>query len=174
MSAPELELAPPSGAGAHAAATSPPDYEALGAATLIATGASRIGFRAGAATVEVTALAPDLFRVGLFPEGRSVDYSSVAVVAREWQLEPATIVEQAGEGTLATAVATAHLSLDPLRIGFTDHAGRAFAVDDPELGMGWFTASGDEPVVDLANQSGTLGMPVRVYKKHLAGEHYFG
>ena len=169
-----MELAPPSGAGARPAATSPPDYGALGAATVIATGPSKIGLRAGTATVEVTALAPDLFRVGLFPEGRSVDYSSVAVVAREWQPEPATIVEEPGEGTLSTAVAIAHLSLDPLRIGFTDHAGRAFAVDDPELGMGWFKASGAAPVVDLANQSGTLGMPVRVYKEHLAGAHYFG
>src|SRR4030081_2803086 len=133
MSAPGMELAPPSGAGARPAATSPPDYGALGAATVIATGPSKIGFRAGTATVEVTALAPDLFRVGLFPEGRSVDYSSVAVVAREWQPEPATIVEEPGEVTLSTAVAIAHLSLAPLRIGFPDHAGRAFAIHHPGL-----------------------------------------
>jgi alpha-glucosidase len=60
--------------------------------------------------------------------------------------------------TLATAAASAHLSLDPLRIGFGDHAGRSFAVDDAELGMGCFTASGE----------------ARVYKQHSAGEHYFG
>src|SRR4029077_12930108 len=41
-----------------------------------------------------------------------------------------------------------------------DQAGSEFAVDDPELGMGWFPASGEAPV--------------RVYKQHLAGEHYFG
>jgi alpha-glucosidase len=110
----------------------------------------------------------------LFPQGRAVDYSSVAVVPRDWQSGPVSIVEKGGEVTLATSAATAYLSRDPLRIRFSDNSGRAFAVDDPELGMGWFTTSGEGAVVDLANQSGTLGMPVRVYKQHLAGEHYFG
>jgi alpha-glucosidase len=151
-----------------------PDYQAVGPATTIATAASKVSLRAGSATVEVTALAPDLFRVGFFPQGRSVDYSSVAVVARDWQTGPVTVVEDADEIRLATSAATAHLSPDPLRIGFTDSTGRAFALDDPELGMGWFTAFGENPVVDLANQSGTLGMPVRVYKQHMAGERYFG
>jgi alpha-glucosidase len=122
----------------------------------------------------VTALAPDLFRVGFFPHGRTVDYTSVAVVSRDWEAGPVRIVEDADEVTLATSAATAHLGLNPLRIGFTDHTGRAFAQDDRELGMGWFTASGDAPVVEVANQSGMLGSPVRVYKQHLAGEHYFG
>jgi alpha-glucosidase len=122
----------------------------------------------------VTALAPDLFRVGLFPHGRSVDYSSVAVVPRDWESGAVTILEEADEVTLTTSAATAHLSLDPLRIGFTDHTGRSFALDDPELGMGWFTTPGEAPVVDLPNQSETLGMPVRVYKQRMAGEHYFG
>jgi alpha-glucosidase len=121
----------------------------------------------------VTALAPDLFRIGFFPHGRPVDYSSFAVVSKEWQPGPLTIVEEADEVTLATSDASAHLSLDPLRIRFTDHTGRAFAVDDPDFGMGCFMASGDAPV-DLANPSGTLGVPVRVYKQHMANERYFG
>jgi alpha-glucosidase len=121
----------------------------------------------------VTALGPDLFRVGLFAQRRPVDYRSVAVVPQEWKPGPVTIVEAADEVTLATSVATAHLSLDPLRLRFTDRTGRVFAADDPELGMGWFTTVG-EAEVDLLNQFGTLGMPVRVYKQHLAGEHYFG
>jgi hypothetical protein len=37
--------------------------------------------------------------------------------------------------------------------------------------MGWFTATREAPVVDLAEHSAALGMPVRVYKQHLAGEH---
>jgi alpha-glucosidase len=130
--------------------------------------------RAGSATVEVTALAPDLFRVGFFPQGRSLDYSSVAVVPQDWQSGPVTIVEEAKGLILATSAATAHLSLDPLRIGFADNTGRTFAMDDPVLGMGWFTPSAEAPVVQLPNQSGTLGVPVRVYKRRLAGEHYFG
>src|SRR5260370_37630019 len=169
-----MEMAQPSTTSAHVYSASPPDYQALGTATTIAKDASKLCLRTGSATVEVTALAPDLFRVGFFPQGRSVDYSSVAVVSQDWQSGPVTIVEEADEVMLATSAATVHLSLDPLRIGFTDYMGRAFALDDPELGMGWFTASGEAPVVDLAIQSATLGMPVRAYKQHMAGEHYFG
>jgi alpha-glucosidase len=109
----------------------------------------------------------------LFPQGRAVDYTSVAVVSRDWQSGPVSIVENGGEVTLATSFATAHISRDPLRIRFTDQSGRAFATDDPELGMGWFTTSGEAHVVDLPHV-GPLGTPVRVYKRHLAGEHYFG
>jgi alpha-glucosidase len=138
----------------------PRGFQSLGTATTVAKDASRVCLEVGSATVEVTALAPDLFRVGFFPEDRPVDYSSVAVIARSWQPGPVTIVEEAGVLTLATSAATAHLSLAQFRIGFTDHAGREFALDDPELGMGWFPASGEAPV--------------RVYKQHLAGEHYFG
>jgi len=87
---------------------------------------------------------------------------------------PVTILEEGDEVTLATSAATAHLSLDRLRVGFTDHTGRTFALDDPELGMGWFTTPEGVPGVDLPNQPGTLGLPVRVYKRHAAGEHYFG
>jgi alpha-glucosidase len=122
----------------------------------------------------VAALAPDLFRVGFFPQGRAVEYGSVAVVDQDWKPGPVTIGESADEVTLATSAVTAHLRLDPLRIGFTDHTGRVFAMDDRDLGMGWFAASGEVSVVDLANQSGTIGLPVRMYKQHLVGEHYFG
>ncbi|HKB32735.1 MAG TPA: alpha-glucosidase, partial [Candidatus Dormibacteraeota bacterium] len=138
----------------------PRGYQRLGTATVVAKEASKVCLEVGSATVEVTALAPDLFRVGFFPDDRPVDYSSVAVVARKWQPGLVTIVEEAGVVTVATAAATAHLSLAQFRIGFTDGAGREFALDDPELGMGWFPGSGDSPV--------------RVYKQHLAGEHYFG
>jgi alpha-glucosidase len=140
--------------------TLPPGYQSLGKAITVAKDGSKARLEVGSATVEVTALAPDLFRVGFFPEGRLIDYSSVAVVAQDWQPGPLTIVEEAGVLTLRTSAAAAHLSLGQFRIGFTDHAGREFALDDPELGMGWFPTSGEAAV--------------RVYKQHLAGEHYFG
>jgi alpha-glucosidase len=152
----------------------PPGYQPLGPSTNVERDASSVRLDTGSATVEVTALAPDLFRVGFFPQGRAVDYSSFAAISRDWQSGPVTIVEKAEEVTVATSAATAHVSLDPVRIRFTDHAGRAFAVDDPDLGMGWFTASAEDPGVDLGNPAGALGMPVRVYKQHLAGERYFG
>src|SRR3979411_1117597 len=111
--------------------TSVPGFHALGRATTIARDATKVSMRAGSATVEVTALAPDLFRVGFFPQGSSLDYSSVAVVPQDWHSGPVTIVEQAKGLILATSAATAHLSLDPLRIGFADNTGRTFAMDDP-------------------------------------------
>jgi alpha-glucosidase len=144
-----------------------PGYQALGKVASVARDGSKVCLSAGSATVEVTALAPDLFRVGFFPQGRAVDYSSVAVVAQDWQPGPVAIVEAAGEVTLSTSAATVRIALDPLRIGFTDLTGRAFAFDDAALGMGWFTPSGQD-------QPEPLGAPVRVYKQHLPGEHYFG
>src|SRR5215203_3241618 len=89
----------------------------------------------GSTTVEVTALAPDLFRVGMFPEGRTPDYTSEAVVKGDW--EP-VVVKMTGEEEISfsTEAATARISLNPLRISFSDPSGRTFAADDGELGMG--------------------------------------
>ena len=168
-----MEMARPASTSFPLVSAPPAGYQASGAATLLAKAASSIRLRAGSATVEVTALAPDLFRVALFPHGRPVRYRSEAVVPQDWQPGLVTIEESEGEITLATSVTTAHLSLDPLRIGFRDPTGRVFASDDPELGMGWFTASTESSVVELANPSGTLGTPVRVYKQFLPGERFF-
>src|ERR687891_2253634 len=72
------------------------------------------------------------------------------------------------ELTLSTTTATARVSLNPLRIGFADHSGREFAVDDEELGMGAVETSG----ADVFSEP--LGSPVRLYKRREAGERYFG
>src|SRR5260370_11522739 len=117
-----------------------PGYQSLGTAITVAKDATKVCLELGSATVEVTALAPDLFRVGFFPEDRPVNYNSVAVVAQDWQPGPVTIVEEAGVVTLTTTAATAHLSLGQLPIGCTIHAVRRLGLDDPELGMGWFPA----------------------------------
>src|SRR6266446_1292104 len=169
-----MEMARPADTSTQFVSAPPSGYQTPGTATIIEKDASKVCLRAGSATVEVTALAPDLFRVGLFPHGRSACYSSEAVVSRDWEPGSVSVQEGIGEVTIATSFATAHLSLDPLRIGFSDHTGRAFAIDDPELGMGWFISPEGAPVVDLANPPGTLGTPVRVYKRHMAGERYFG
>ena len=89
-----MEMAQPSTTSAQVYSASPPDYQALGTAATIAKDASKVCLRAGSATVEVTALAPDLFRVGLFPHGRSACYSSEAVVSRDW--EPGSVSVQEG------------------------------------------------------------------------------
>jgi alpha-glucosidase len=106
-----------------------------------------VRLRAGDALVEVAALAPDLFRVGFFPDGQPARYDSPAIARDDW---PA-----AGEwrdGGLATAEATAHVELDPLRISFSDSHG-TFAADDPGL---------------------EIGPAVRVRKARGDGERFFG
>jgi alpha-glucosidase len=169
-----MEMALPASANTLALTASPLGYQPLEAASTVEQGKANVRVRAGSATVEVTALAPDLFRVGLFLHGRPVCYDSEAVVARDWEPGTVTIAEETGELTLATSAAAVHLSLDPLRIGFSDHIGRTFATDDPALGMGWFSLPDQPSVVSLANASGTLGTPLRVYKRHDVREHYFG
>lgn len=169
-----MEMALPASATTRWFSSPPAGYQALGAARIVTKNDSQVCLRAGSATVEVTALAPDLFRVGIFPDGRAVSYYSEAVVPQEWEPGSVSIVEEDEELTIATSFATAHLSLNPLRISFTDRTGRTFATDDPELGMGGFPTPGKTPSVDLANPSATLGTPVRVYKQHAPNEHYFG
>src|ERR687885_221156 len=118
-------------------------YEPVGTASVAGLSASAVRLRAGRATVEVAALAPDLFRVGLFPDGRPPDYRSEAIAREEWPgaAEP----RETGDGLeLATPEATAHIALDPLRISFSDADGRRFAADDPglEVEAGADTAGG--------------------------------
>jgi alpha-glucosidase len=155
-------------------ATLPPGYQPLGPATSVDLGESTVRLGAGSSTVEVAALAPDLFRVGLFPQGRPVDYRSFAVVSRDWQPGPITVASNPDQVTLLTSSATAQLSLDPLRIRFIDRTGRVFAEDDPDLGMGSLATSAEASDLELGNSAGALGVPVRVYKRHQAGERYFG
>src|SRR3954454_10415515 len=61
------------------------DYEPLGRAELTDRDERSIRLRVGSATVEVTALAPDLFRVGMFPEGRTPRYASEAIAKEDWE-----------------------------------------------------------------------------------------
>src|ERR671914_41530 len=70
--------------------------------------------------------------------------------------------------TGATTVEVTALAPDLFRVGFTDPAGRAFAADDVELGMGAIETFGTDVF------SEPLGSPVRLYKKRVKGERYFG
>jgi alpha-glucosidase len=142
-------------------------YKPLGRAKLLDHDERSIRFRAGSSTIDVTALAPNLFRVGMFPEGRTPDYTSEAIAKEDWE---SVAAELAGEEeiSLSTGVATAHIYTDPLRIFFSDLSGCVFAADDEELGMG---------VVELPEAdvfSAPLGNPVRLYKRREEGERYFG
>jgi alpha-glucosidase len=145
----------------------PPTFESLGRAEVVERTTCGVRLRSGRSQIEVAALANDLFRVGLFADGRPVDYRSEAVAKTDW---PDLGARVSADGTrIDSSAATAVLSLDPLRIGFEAANGRQFAVDDPTLGMGLAPlAPASTPLVD------PLGSPAVVYKQHLHGTHYFG
>jgi alpha-glucosidase len=143
-------------------------YEPLGKAKLLDHDAQSLHLRAGVAIVEVTALAPDLFRVGMFPKGRTPDYNSEAVAKEDWEPLTAEIREEDAVLTLSTGSTTVCVGLDPLRISFVDYSGARFAADDQELGMGVV----EQPGADVF--SAPLGNPVRLYKRREDGERYFG
>jgi alpha-glucosidase len=144
-----------------------PAFESLGSAQVINRTPNGVGLRSGRTHVEVAALADDLFRVGLFADGRPVDYRSEAVARTDW---PVVVARVAADGTrIETSAAMAVMKLDPLRIGFEDARGRRFAVDEPTLGMGLASlAPASTRLVD------PLGSPAVVYKQHASGTHYFG
>jgi alpha-glucosidase len=143
-------------------------YRPLGPGELLDHDDRSLRVKAGTTTVEVTALAPDLFRVGMFPEGRPPRYDSEAIAREDWEPVEVSMQESEEELTLSTTAATARISLRPLRVGFADPSGRRFAADDEELGMGVVETLG----ADVFSEP--LGSPVRLYKKREEGERYFG
>ena len=143
-------------------------YEPLGTAELLDHDDRTLRLRAGSTNVEVTALAPDLFRVGAFPNGRPSRYDSEAIAKKDWDALETSIERSDGELTLSTGAATARVSLDPLRVSFEDPEGRIFAADDDDLGMGFVV----RPDADVFTEP--LGSPPRLYKKRAKGERFFG
>ena len=142
-------------------------YEPLGEAKLNDHDGNKVRFTVGSNIVEVTALAPDLFRVGMFPEGHPPNYDSPAIDKVAWDDVEGSMENSDGEITVSTDAATARISLDPFRVSFEDSSGRTFAADDTDLGMGLVRL----PEEDVF--SAPLGNPVRLYKKREEGERYF-
>ncbi|HEY8490144.1 MAG TPA: TIM-barrel domain-containing protein [Dehalococcoidia bacterium] len=147
----------------------PPGYRPLGAARRVERLPNGLRLHTDGAVVEVAALAPDLFRVGMFPDGRPPRYGSEAVAKAAWDAVPVTVSEGEGRWRVATPAAAAVVAADPVRVGFVDGAGRAFAQDHPAWGMG---------VIPRRDPPGALpdpsGPEVRLYKARPAGERYFG
>ena len=144
------------------------DYEPIGEAELADHGDGTIRLKSGSTTVEITALAPDLFRIGAFPNGRPPRYTTEAIAKEDWAPVEVSMEESDGSVELSTTSATAHVSLAPLRISFTDTSGHPFAADDEELGMGFVRRQGSDVF------AAPLGDAVRLYKKRGEGERYFG
>ncbi len=145
-----------------------PPFEPLGSARIVSQTSSSVRLRCGPTQVEVAALASDVFRVGMFGEGRRVDYRSEAVAKQDWAPPPGSIHVADDEVRIQTSATTATITLAPLRIGFSD-ATREFALDDSALGMGF------SPLAPItARLVDPLGTPAIVYKQHQPGTHYFG
>ena len=142
-------------------------YEPLGTAELLDHDDRSLRLKAGSTNVEITALAPDLFRVGAFPEARPPEYASEAIAKSDWGPVEVSVGLTGATFTLSTSVA-AHILLDPLRISFTDASGRTFAADDAGLGMGFVR----QPEGDVFREP--LGPSPRLYKSREEGERYFG
>jgi alpha-glucosidase len=145
-----------------------PAFESLGEGQVVEQTATAVRLQVGSAAVEVTALADDVFRVGMFGGGQPREYRTEAVPSVEWAAAEARIEVDTDEVRIETPRATAHLTLNPLRIRFRDPE-REFASDDDKLGMGF------APLAPAASRLvDPLGSPVIVYKRHEPGTHYFG
>jgi alpha-glucosidase len=147
-------------------------YEPLRHANVAAAAAQDglVRLEAGDTIVEVTALAPDIFRVGMFDGGRPAHYRAEAVSIQDWPTHETRMALEKARVTMHTSAMKAEIQLNPLRLSFGDLEGRRFAEDDPELGMGYMPLLDGEGgrVID------PLGPPARVYKRRTVGERYFG
>ena len=122
-----------------------------------------VRIQAGHALLEVTALAPDVFRLGYFPHGRPVEYASEATDGAQWEPVEAEIHGESGRVEIDTAEAKAVVTLEPLRVSFADRDGTAL-VDDVHLWSG-------EPDPDPA---ALIGPPVRMDHLRTAHTRFFG
>jgi alpha-glucosidase len=150
----------------------PVAFEPLGRAEVVSRTPQAVRLQCGRTTVEVTTLAADLFRVGMFGDARPVDYRSEAIATQDWPALAANTNAQktdAGDLVIDTGAAAAVIGLDPLRIGFRDLTGRTFAVDDAARGMGFAPLAPAEPPLIVPLDAAAL-----VYKQHLTGTRYFG
>jgi alpha-glucosidase len=143
-------------------------FRPVGAATVDHQLLSGVRLSVDSAVVEVTALAPDLWRVGLFSEGRTPDYSSEALAGVEWDPVEVSHEDSGGTRHITSSRSGVHLQLDPLRLSFSDSLGRKFAEDEPARGMGWFPLEGNDPF------AWPVGPPVRLHKRRPPGERFFG
>ena len=137
-------------------------FEGLGSAAVASAAEGAVRLRAGDTTIEIAALAPDLFRVGVFPRGKPPRYDSGAIAEEAW---PDAGAEWTGS-ELRTSEATAHVGLDPLRISFSDASGRRFAADDPGAEL-----DASAPAAGIEDR---LGPALRLTKAREPGERYFG
>jgi alpha-glucosidase len=120
----------------------------------------------GDATVEVAALAPDVFRLGCFPARRRVRYETEATAGARWEPVEAESRDDGDLVEIVTAQAQARIALHPLRVAFADRAGHAF-VDDVRLWAG-------QPDSFAHGPAALIGPPVRLDHARGQGTRFFG
>ncbi|HZU83430.1 MAG TPA: hypothetical protein VE987_10960, partial [Polyangiaceae bacterium] len=145
-------------------------FRPLGVADEVTLLSDGVRLRTGSTTVEVTALASGVFRVGVFADGRPVDFASEAVHEANRPPAPAPArVERRGEEVVVhTEAARARVLVAPVRVAFEDAAGAPFGEDEPALGAGHMVLPPDVRVPE------PFGPPARLYKRRRGGERYFG
>ncbi len=153
-----------------AKAARPADFEPVGNVDSMECSGGRVRVGSGEMTVQVTALASGLFRVGMFTHGRPIVYPTAAVAFEDREDAEAEIIEGADEVRIVTSAGSARIQREPLRIGFRDASDRVVAQDDPDLGMGVWSS----PILRAtASPAETQGPPTRLYKQRRATERYF-
>ncbi len=147
----------------------PSGFHPIGAVEQVERLDAGVRLSVGRTTVEVVVLAPGLFRVGMFADGRPSRYPTAAIALEQPSTASVEVGEADGVITLTTSAGSAHVQCEPLRLGFRDSAGRPVADDVPELGMGTLSTTG--PSGPLS--SDVVGAPTRVYKRRAGTERYF-
>src|SRR3954466_5679188 len=125
-----------------------------------------VRFAVGDATLEVTALAPDVFRLGFFPARRRVEYESEATAGARWEPVEAESREEDGRIEIVTAQAQARIALHPLRVAFADRAGGPF--------VGAVSLSAGAPGSFARGPAALIGPPVRLDHARSQGTRFFG
>jgi len=143
------------------------DFAAVGEAVVESRSPAGVRLRLTDATAEVAAVAPGVFRVGLFAAGRPARYDSPALAPGAPAPPPATIVDDEGGLSIETADGTAYVALSPLRLSFADADGHLIAADD--AGMGFVGDPRGDPFGVPVTGDGPL-----LVKRRETGERFFG
>jgi alpha-glucosidase len=137
----------------------PSTFQSLGDVTSFHFDQQRLGLRCGDTAVRIEALAPDLMRVRLAPDGQFGHDFSYAVAQTGWP--PTEVMFEAGHDVLElrSAALICRVQRTPCRISFYDPLGRLLAADADGLGWGE-PVDGDRPVV--------------CRQRLLPGSHFYG
>jgi len=132
------------------------EWVSIGAVDSVRIGDQSIIAFAGSARLEVSALTPDLFHVRLVRSDPIRPGHSWVTMKRHWPSTHVIVTRSASSVTLATGLNAVTITRTPLRLVFTDSAGKVINRDEETKGMSW------------------NGSEVRVWKEMPDDELYYG